>query len=51
MEKIKILDIRIAVENILYENTTDETTSEDMEKIREMLNSVVDDFVKENKIK
>lgn len=50
MSKSKLLDIRISVENVLYEHTTDNTTIEDMEEIRNVFNSVVDDFIKENKI-
>lgn len=46
----KKLDIRIAVENVLYEHTTDKISLADVEEIRKLFNSIIDDFIKENDI-
>ena len=43
--------VRLALENALYEHTTDKTTLEEMEEIRTTVNKVIDDFIKENNIK
>lgn len=48
MDTNKKLDIRIAVENALYEHTTDDATLDDIEEIRQLFNSIIDDFIKEN---
>ena len=47
----KSFDIRLALENALYEHTTDDTTLEEMEEIRKEVNEVIDSFIKENNIK
>lgn len=44
-------DIKLAVENALYEHTTDNMGLKDIEEIREIINKTIDDFIKENKIK
>lgn len=48
MDKNKKLDIRVAVENALYEYTTDDASLDDIEEIRQLFNSIIDDFIKEN---
>lgn len=48
MDKDKKLDIRVAVENALYEYTTDDASLDDIEEIRQLFNSIIDDFIKEN---
>ena len=49
-EDIKF-DIKLAVENALYEHTTDDMGLKEIEEIREAINKVIDDFIKENNIK
>ena len=44
-------DIKLAVENALYEHTTDNITLKEIEEIRQIINDTVDDFIKENNIK
>lgn len=44
-------DIKLAVENALYEHTTDDMGLKEIEEIREAINKVIDDFIKENNIK
>lgn len=51
MTKSKLLDIRLAIENILYEQTTDDITREEIEEIRKIANNVIDGFIEENNIK
>ena len=46
----KSFDIRLALENALYEHLTEDTTLEDMEEIRKEVNSVIDAYIKENGI-
>lgn len=48
MDKNKKLDIRIALENVLYEYTTDDASLDDIEEIRLLFNSIIDDFINEN---
>lgn len=43
-------DIKLALENALYEHTTDNIGLKDVEEIREIINKTIDDFVKENNI-
>lgn len=50
INKSKLLDIKISFENILYENTTDDITKEEVEQIREVINTSLNDFMKENSI-
>lgn len=50
MDKNKKVDIRISVENALYEHTTDDATLDDIEGIRQLFNLIIDDFIKENNI-
>lgn len=50
MDKNKKVDIRISVENALYERTTDDATLDDIEGIRQLFNLIIDDFIKENNI-
>ena len=50
ISKSKLLDIRIAFENILYEQTTDDITKDDAEQIRELVNTSLSNFIKENNI-
>lgn len=45
------LYISNALENSLYEHTTDDTTLEEMEEIRVKVNKVIDEFIKDNNIK
>lgn len=44
-------DIRLAVENALYEHTTDNITLKEIEEIRQIINDTINDFIKENNIK
>ena len=44
-------EIKLSVENALYEHTTDNMRLEEIEEIREIINKTIDDFIKENKIK
>ncbi len=44
-------DIIVAVENILYEHTTDDMGLKEIEEIREAVNSAIDNFIKENNIR
>ena len=44
-------DIRLAVENALYEHTTDDMGLKEIEEIRGIINKTIDDFIKENNIK
>lgn len=44
-------DIRVAMENALYEHTTDDIGLKEIEEIREVVNSAIDDFIKENNIR
>lgn len=50
MQNWRKLDLRIAVENALYEHTSDNTTLNDINEIRELFNSILDDFTEENNI-
>lgn len=43
--------IRLAVENALYEHTTDNITLKEIEEIRQIINDIINDFIKENDIK
>lgn len=43
--------IKLAVENALYEHTTDNITLKDIEEIRQIINDTINDFIKENNIK
>lgn len=43
--------IRLAVENALYEHTTDNMALKEIEEIRQIINDTIDDFIKENNIK
>ena len=43
--------IRLAVENALYEHTTDNITLKEIEEIRQIINDIINDFIKENNIK
>lgn len=45
------LYIKLAVENALYEHTTDNMTLKEIEEIRQIINDTIDDFIKENNIK
>lgn len=47
MDKKKIWDITNAFEDIIYNNTVNHT-KEDIQQIRELVNNVLDDFVKNN---
>jgi hypothetical protein len=44
-------DIKLAVENALYEHTTDNITLKEIEEIRQIINDTINDFIKENNIK
>ena len=44
-------DIKLAVENALYEHTTDDMGLKKIEEIRGIINKTIDDFIKENNIK
>lgn len=44
-------DIKLAVENALYEHTTDDMGLKEIEEIREIVNKTIDEFIKENNIK
>lgn len=43
--------IKLAVENALYEHTTDNMTLKEIEEIRQIINDIINDFIKENNIK
>ena len=43
--------IKLAVENALYEHTTDNITFKEIEEIRQIINDTINDFIKENNIK
>lgn len=49
MDKKEIWEITNAFEDIIYNNTVHHT-KEDIQKIRELFNNVLDDFVKNNNI-
>ena len=44
-------DIKLAVENALYEHATDDMRLKEIEEIREIVNKTIDDFIKDNNIK
>lgn len=44
-------DIKLAVENALYEHTTDDMGLKEIEEIRQIINETIDDFIEENNIK
>lgn len=44
-------DIKLEVENVLYEHTTDNITLKEIEEIRQIINDTINDFIKENNIK
>lgn len=44
-------DIKLEVENALYEHTTDNITLKEIEEIRQIINDTINDFIKENNIK
>lgn len=50
LNKSKLLDIRIAFEDILYDKTTNDITKDEIEQIREEINTSLNDFMKENSI-
>jgi len=51
LTKSKLLDIRLSFENTLYSQTEDDITKQEVEQIRNMINDIIDKFIKENDIK